>query len=194
MATTYYTTKNCQQCNREFRATKRGKSTPRFCSLDCVCEYLKQLPKREYVPINTPEERFWAKVDKCGPDECWEWQGRVNEKGYGLFRISGKTIRAHRFSLELHKGKLQTGYFALHTCDNPPCCNPNHLYAGTLLQNIHDKMERGTQIQKLDPDSVRYIRSQRGKQTQVALAAELGVSIPLICRVQSRRIWGHVED
>jgi hypothetical protein len=91
----------------------------------------------------TVEQRFWPKVDIRGPDECWPWQAGLSN-GYGEFatgKVDGKKIveRAHRVAYRLTKGPLPPDKpDVLHTCDNPPCCNPAHLYPGTPLDNMRD--------------------------------------------------------
>lgn len=177
-------TKVCPQCGNNFSTNARPSKQATYCSFVCRRLYL----------VGTPEEQFWNKVDKRGPDECWPWLGQLTEKWYGVFTVNGKQVRAHRFSLELVNGKLPEGMFALHTCDYAPCCNPAHLYAGTALQNIHDKMDRGSQVAKLTPEKVRQIRALRGIKTQIEIAEEFDISIPLVCRVQTGQIWKHVED
>lgn len=90
-------------------------------------------------------ERFWEKVDKRGPDECWPWLSAQDRDGYGLFYARGKQVRATAMALEFDRRPLRPGEWGLHTCDNPPCLNPAHLYAGTHLDNVADKVRRGRQ-------------------------------------------------
>lgn len=88
--------------------------------------------------------RFWKYVKKT--DNCWNWIGYINPFGYG--RLSMKymkpnVIMAHRFSYELHKGKVPKGLFVLHTCDNRQCVNPKHLWLGTQKDNLQDMSKKG---------------------------------------------------
>lgn len=92
----------------------------------------------------TALERFWAKVDKDGPGGCWIWTSTRNHRGYGLFRdIPARQVATHRYSYMLHKGEIPEGLFVCHTCDNPPCCNPDHLWLGTHLENMRDRGAKG---------------------------------------------------
>ncbi len=84
--------------------------------------------------------RFWSWVDVSGYNDCWLWKGTLCE-GYGQFWLWSKTIQAHRFAYEITKGPLKNN--CCHTCDNPPCCNPNHLWDGTVLENNQDSARKG---------------------------------------------------
>jgi hypothetical protein len=90
-------------------------------------------------------ESFWARV-RCGnPDECWPWQGAKSDQGYG--RVSGfglRNVGAHRIAFGLtHGWDAISAVFVLHRCDNPPCCNPAHLFAGTAQDNALDMVAKG---------------------------------------------------
>lgn len=84
-------------------------------------------------------QRFFNSIDKVG---CWEWQGTLNEDRYGIFRLQGKRIKAHRFSFSLYKGDIPKDKVVRHNCDNAKCCNPNHLQLGTQEENIQDMIDR----------------------------------------------------
>lgn len=97
--------------------------------------------------------RFWQKVDVRGEEECWPWMGaRVNEGGYGSFTVAngkpgGKKIVASRISCFLaHGAPPQDWNRSLHSCDNPPCCNPNHLRWGTQKHNVADAKKRNRHV------------------------------------------------
>jgi hypothetical protein len=89
--------------------------------------------------------RFWSKVDIRGPNECWPWKAYRTKKGYGRFSFNGrkdhKVVRANRCAFFLTHGYWPEN--GLHTCDNPPCCNPAHVYDGTPKQNTADMLSRG---------------------------------------------------
>ena len=87
-------------------------------------------------------ERFWAKVDKTG--DCWECTAGTRSIGYGQLYVGGpfRMMDAHRFSAMLHFGMFDLRLYVCHTCDNPKCVRPDHLYLGTPSDNWRDTLER----------------------------------------------------
>lgn len=157
-------------------------------------------------------EDFWKRVNVAGPDDCWEWQAFRNERGYGRITNQGRlkdwprSIRAHRYAYALHFGEHPGERDVLHSCDNPPCCNPKHLRLGTPADNAQDKVARGRSFNvpkgsqhrrsKLTEEQVRDIRRRfvRGKYGDSARAArEFGVAKTTIAQILRGEVWGHVQ-
>ena len=88
-------------------------------------------------------ERLLEKVIINEDTDCWEFQGGKNNIGYGMIRDEKKMRTTHRVSYEEHVGKIPPRMCVCHTCDNPICCNPNHLWLGTLKQNSQDMYKKG---------------------------------------------------
>lgn len=92
-------------------------------------------------------ERYWASVERRGPSECWPWLGRRDRDGYGWFSdfsIRRSPLRAHRYMIYVVTSRLpEPTEHVLHRCDNPPCVNPAHLFIGSNLDNIADKIAKG---------------------------------------------------
>lgn len=142
------------------------------------------------------ENLFWQKVRKT--DYCWFWRGQVNRGGYG---VHGK-ILAHRASWLITRGEIPERLKILHHCDNRRCVNPNHLYAGTMMQNMRDMVDRGRAnkargeanwIAKLNTERVIEIRrrSAAGEQ-KASLAREFGVTASCVGSICKRKTWAHV--
>lgn len=98
---------------------------------------------KDLAGIEAHADRFWEKVAKGEPDECWNWTSTVIATGYGHFWFNRTFVRAHRVAKYLTDGKLSTEICVLHTCDNRACCNPAHLFTGTYRDNAVDMREKG---------------------------------------------------
>jgi len=136
-------------------------------------------------------DRFWTKVDKSG--ECWTWTAHRTDKGYGVLggARDGKNAPAHRVSWELANGLIPDGLWVLHSCDNPPCVNPAHLFLGSAADNTADMMAKGRNRArprtKLTWADVRAIRDSVLPLRQ--LVASFGVTKEQIYRIRSGAQW-----
>lgn len=88
-------------------------------------------------------DRLLSRIVVDDVTDCWEFTGGKNNIGYGMIRDDKKMRTAHRVSYEEHIGKIPHGMCVCHTCDNPICCNPNHLWIGTMKQNMQDMLSKG---------------------------------------------------
>lgn len=146
--------------------------------------------------------RFWAKVEKRGPDECWLWLGSKNRKGYGGIGAYGGNVRAHRLSWEFANGPITDGLCVLHRCDVPACVNPSHLFLGTNADNVRDCIEKGRRVHhsgsananaKLTDSLVTAIIEARKRgDVQSAIAERFGVSRSIVRDVVLGKRWGHL--
>jgi hypothetical protein len=149
-------------------------------------------------PANTPDV-LWSKVNIKGEDECWNWKGYKNDGGYGRTWIEDRGYYAHRvifnlaypntITLSAPKDSDEAG-FLLHTCDNPSCCNPKHLFVGTHADNMADKVAKNRQAKfpsgkaprcKLSMAQAREIRQLRKDGVSARdLAQRYEISLPSI--------------
>lgn len=150
---------------------------------------------------------FWDHVDKSnGPDACWPWLRYTGTAGYGALYYLGKSTSAHRVAYILAKGK-PSGRVIRHSCDNPPCCNPSHLIAGSHKDNTRDMMAKGRarfgnvvrlgsahHKAKLTEDDIPVIRNLISKGVPLTeIAKRFKVGAPNITWIKRGLTWRHVK-
>jgi hypothetical protein len=135
------------------------------------------------------------------PTGCWEAKVGRDPDGYGITKFHGRHRRIHRFAYETWVGPIPEGLSILHSCDNPPCINPEHLSPGTTRQNNEDRNRKGRTSKgvqhyasKLNEQEVLEIRAEApyGVLTHRMLAEVYGVTDVLISYILSRKAWKHI--
>lgn len=178
--------------------------------------YRYLLGHRRKADMVDPRERFWKYVQQTeDEDECWEWQGGRNDRGYGKFWLNGKTIPAHRAVYEFEIGPIPKGLIVCHRCDSPPCVNPTHLFLGTNASNSADMVGKSRQSKGKDhvvailPNrprgsqhhNARFTEEQviemrrlydSGEWSQRRIARKYNASQPVIQRIVTRNAWTHI--
>lgn len=199
----------CKECGAEFTYLYKSRKR-QFCSRLCAVK------KHNRRLIESEVDRFWSRVAKGAPDECWPWQYGTNSDGYGNFKLNdGSQIGSHRFSWSLENGPIPDGMHVLHSCDNPPCVNQNHLFLGNQEINVADMMSKGRGNKSSGDDWYKRQGQQaRGEriaraiftesdvisirakvsagQTVASLAREMSVNDSAIRHIVKRRSWKHV--
>ncbi len=158
-------------------------------------------------------DRFWSKVDKRGPDECWPWIGQVKSGGYGNITHGTRLFAAHRVAYQLTHGDESLSDLELqvcHSCDNRACVNPAHLFLGTNLDNLRDMRAKGRGYiptgaefrargeehwkSKLTAAKVLEIRRRtRAGESNRDLAEEFGISDVVVCNARRGVTWKHLD-
>jgi hypothetical protein len=138
------------------------------------------------------DDLFWSKIEVRSSDECWPWKACLDKKGYGKWSTGpsyGLSTKSHRVAWQLKKGTIPSGIYVCHVCDNPSCCNPDHLWLGTALDNTRDMMKKGRYTQhKLTAKEVEEIRTSGDSQR--SCAKRFGVCHSTIGRIRKGLIWG----
>ena len=175
-----------------------------FCQCGCggkvrpTSRFMKGHFRRGLCKI-PDSERFWSKVDKSGgPDACWPWTGALFKNGYAQIVIDYKKVRVNRAALMFSGVDIPPGHEVCHKCDNPPCCNPAHLFVGTRKDNAADMVAKHRQavgekhgrshLTRAQVDAIRELHAGGG-WTHGKLARLFGVSAPNTCMIVNRNSW-----
>ncbi len=139
-----------------------------------------------------------------GMSACWEWTGLRSKRGYGRMRVAGaSTDAAHRYALLTRLGSLDNAETARHRCDNPPCCNPDHLEPGSHLENVCDRNSRGrtavgtqTRSGKLTDEDVVLIRlrAECSGESCREIAEDFPINEEAVRRVVVGNTYRHVSE
>lgn len=150
--------------------------------------------------IELIKRRFWSNVSIGGLDECWEWNGhRVRD--YGTFMILYRNHQSHRLAFLFARGTINPDLFVMHSCDNPPCCNPLHLSMGTSRDNVMDCVAKRRHAfgerqggAKLTERLVKEMRESYAVNPQnfETLGDMFGVGRRMASRVIHRKFWRHI--
>lgn len=143
-------------------------------------------------------ERFWEKVDKRGPDECWPWVGSIDTRGYCSIGADGgkPLLRAHRVAYELCVGPIPPGLVVCHTCDTRHCVNPIHLFVATQRENVLDMVRKG---RRQWPAGERHPKAKLRAEDVIAIRndtrpprlirAEYGIGKTTLHQIKRRETW-----
>lgn len=155
------------------------------------------------IPLGVVDaDWFWSRASTGDPDSCWPWMLGRTPRGYGVAWLRGRNVRAHRVAWAIENGCDPSPFHVLHKCDNPPCCNPSHLFLGTDADNVADMRAKGRGFTpssnlgvdhcsaRLTPLNVASIRMAHANGTpQSHIAATFGVTPQAIWKVIHRKTW-----
>lgn len=166
----------CDMCEESFNKSpseiKRTKHN--FCSKNCTGLF----KQRESA------SKFYSNTEKNG--ECIEWTGAKNKYGYGIKRHRGSVWLAHRVSYDISVSDPK-GMHVCHSCDNPACVNPDHLFLGTVKDNVHDMLKKERGHSKLRFSDVRFIRNSN--MTNKELSDKFGICERNVRRIKNEDCW-----
>jgi len=175
---------------RPYRMSTTRKAKPQYCSRECVTTMASARARASLAA------RVWSRINVLGDGECWQWVGRRSKNGYGRIDIGGAPRLAHRVVFEIVTGERP--HSVCHRCDNPPCCNPSHLFGGTQADNIADMIAKGRKVNatrrgvlsntaKLSEDAV--VEIFNSNEPNIVLANRYSVSDAAIRLIKIGRNW-----
>lgn len=184
----------CQQCGRPFEVHRSHLllGTRKHCSRKCSDAHRRSI---------SVQERFLKRMGQPpNTDECWIWTGTQTPDGYGVLRANNKNTLVHRIAYELFYGDLSPGYSVCHHCDNPPCCNPRHLFCGKAADNARDMMMKGRSTRgernaqsRLTTQQVYEIRTLLASDTKgTCIAQQFYISPALVSAIKYKTRWAYL--
>lgn len=152
-------------------------------------------------------ERYNKYVNVHGSDDCWPWTGCVNSSGYGRLKVVSYRIQeAHRIAWALHTGVSPGEMMVCHHCDNPPCCNPKHLFLGTHAENMADMASKGrakppyqkflgenngsAKISEKDASKIIEMISNGWRNTEIS--ERFNISHSMVSCIRLKKSWTHL--
>lgn len=188
-------------CGTEWKvaltAIRRGKT------VSCGCKRIDNNRSRGYSDLDVARVLSVRTTETNGG--CLEFQGFRNQDGYGIICFRGKIMGAHRVAWMIKNGKIPDGMYILHRCDNPPCCNVDHLFIGTQKDNMQDCVSKGrltrnprkgdrhplSKIKERDIPEIRFLL--QGGTSQTVIARRFGVSRSTIEQIKYGKTWKHIK-
>jgi hypothetical protein len=165
------------------------------CGRKAIRIFFKKNLLRHQPTQKLNAEDFWNKMDKSNSDGCWVWSGIVDYKGYGKIKFNNKRYKTHRLAYILTNGEICDNLLVCHKCDNPPCCNPDHLFLGTNQDNIIDCLKKDRQTaSKLKTSDIASIRKLREEGHDAKVIANLfNVTPQAIREVLNGKRWYYIK-
>lgn len=191
------------ECDCGSRIVLRGASIRYGSVKSCGClksdKARQRMAKMRLDQSGTLEQRFLSRFEK-NDSGCWEWLAHKDKDGYGILPRNGPSVRAHRFSIQYFNGVDPSGKVVCHSCDNPGCVNPDHLFLGMPIDNVGDMLSKqrdkmiGSRNNKAKLDEHSALLIYESKVPYRRLAEMFHVSTSTIKRIKQKTLWRHIHD